>query len=96
LLVAGGCQDIAFEPDSSKGNSGPGTMAKIEDGRYRNDPGEGLVGGHYILKVYGYDGKNRSANRPQGEPLFPPRYRSEAEFGPETSTFDVNVPPDQR
>ena len=55
-----------------------------------------LWAGHYILKVYGYDGKNRSANRPQGEPLFPPRYRSEAEFGPETSTFDVNVPPDQR
>ena len=36
---------ILFTPDAAKGNSGPGGMAKIKEGRYVTLPGLGIIGG---------------------------------------------------
>jgi len=47
---------ILLEPDTEKGNSGPGTLADITNGTYRTPPGKGVVGGPYLFRVQGYDG----------------------------------------
>ena len=85
---------ISFEPDTSKGNGGPGTMARIKNGRYKSDPGEGIVGGAYILRIYGYDGKPETGTQayPEGDAIFEMGYRMEADLPAEGGTFDVHVP----
>jgi hypothetical protein len=47
---------IKFEPDTSKGNAGPGAGAPIKDGRYTVPSDKGVVGGHYRAIVDGFDG----------------------------------------
>ena len=71
-------------------------MARINDGHYKNDPGEGIVGGAYLLKIYGYDGHPRGGNMPQGLPLFTQGYQIRHEFEAKSSTYDVTVPADER
>jgi hypothetical protein len=46
---------IIFSPDAEAGNSGPGSQADIIDGKYTTPSGEGLIGGAYVLSVFGFD-----------------------------------------
>jgi len=46
---------IFLSPNSDKGNSGPGSVAFIREGRYATPAGHGVVGGPYIAKIVGYD-----------------------------------------
>lgn len=46
---------IFFSPDSSQGNSGPGAVAMIRNGRYETPSGHGIVGGPHIVEIMGYD-----------------------------------------
>ena len=65
---------IVFEPDTSKGNSGPGAAAAINDGRYATPRGKGIVGGPYIVRIHGSDGipveLPGEGIEPNGTPLF--------------------------
>jgi hypothetical protein len=86
---------LIFAPDASKGNKGPGGRATISNGTYQSDSGKGVVGGPYVITVYGYDGvpaKSEDGEAlPDGQPLFSP-YRMTAELPKEDTTKDIDVP----
>ena len=44
---------VVFEPDASRGNTGPASVADIAAGRYRTRPGRGFVGGPCLATIYG-------------------------------------------
>ena len=48
--------EISFEPDSAAGNSGPGSMGQISNGKYTLPKDQGVVGGKYIVTITPFDG----------------------------------------
>jgi hypothetical protein len=63
--------EIVFAPDTSQGNHGPGTMARIQNGRYETGRGKGHVGGPYILTINAFNGQSDPENMlPDGQVLF--------------------------
>jgi len=64
---------IYFNPDTTKGNSGPGSGAEIKNGAYSTPAGGGVIGGPMIVKIDGYDGISKDLNGevvPHGSALF--------------------------
>jgi hypothetical protein len=47
---------IVFEPDATRGNSGPGIMVEFRNGEFNTRSGQGVRGGAYLARVIGYDG----------------------------------------
>lgn len=82
--------EISFTPDSSKGNSGPGSIARIVDGRYQTEPGKGIVGGAYTVRIYGYDGVAIPESS-DGTPLFP-SVTMDVDLPDEGGQYDFKVP----
>jgi hypothetical protein len=85
---------VTFEPDTEKGNTGPGGGAEIRNGKFTTSRGKGVVGGAYRVKIVGYDGKPTSANGEEladGKSLFP-IYQTLVEFPKESITKDFEVP----
>jgi hypothetical protein len=64
---------ITFEPDSSKGNSGPAVSLKIKDGKFDSrTEGLGHVGGPHKVRITGLSGQAGADEFfPEGTPLFP-------------------------
>jgi len=88
--------EIAFEPDSVKGNSGPATIAVIENGEYKTTAKKGTIGGAMIVRINGLDGKTPTDKtlaytNPHGLELFPD-FTTEIELPKENSTKDFEVP----
>jgi len=81
---------IFLDPDSSRGNSGPGSVGTIRDGRYETAPGKGTVGGPHVATVNGRDGVP-NGEIPGGLPLFAP-YSMKIDLPKESSTYDFNGP----
>lgn len=79
--------EVRFEPNASKGGSGPVGYATIIDGRYdtRNED-KGPISGPVRLKVSGYTSGEAFA-----PPLFPP-YVLEADLDSDTPVLDIEVP----
>jgi hypothetical protein len=83
--------EVTFEPDASQGNQGPGSIAQIKDGQYRTERNSGVVGGPYIVRIVGFDG------RPAGEsligtPLFDEPHETTVEFPKQNTTHDFHIP----
>jgi len=70
---------IMFAPDTSKGNSGPGSAAVIENGKYTTRDGLATVGGAHVVRIEGFDGVADGENI-DGGLLFP------------TYTIEVDLP----
>jgi hypothetical protein len=84
---------IVFEPDASKGNSGPQGFADIRGGKYdTGDTGKGTIGGPYIVRITGFDRVEESEFEP-ATALFD-EYRIEADLPKETGKMDFDVPAD--
>jgi len=85
---------IAFEPDESAGNTGPGGYAEITDGRYDTGLQFGAVGGPHIVRIEGY-----SAYDPQlpegGVRVLFRDYTTKIDLPREKSTLDFDVPVDK-
>lgn len=81
---------IIFQPDTSKQNSGPGSIAQIEQGRYRTYDDRGIVGGPYRIRIEGYDGIP-SGDNADGAPVFKP-YELEIDLPRENAVRDFEVP----
>ena len=81
---------IYFEPDISKGNSGPQGFAPILDGEYSTDGvGKGAVTGPLIIRISGFPRGGENQN--PGPPLFP-EYQTQIELKEGTTTLDFDVP----
>lgn len=82
---------VLFEPDKSKGNSGPAAGVKIKGGKYdtRID-GKGMVGGPHLVKIIGTDGVAPSEDFPEGTVLF--EYATTADLPKDEATQDFDVP----
>lgn len=89
---------IVFEPDTSKGNSGPAGRCEISKGKFDTGQGDGrgTVGGAHLVRIVGLSA-DPNANADEGKevslplPLFPP-YETTVELPMENSTQDFEVP----
>jgi hypothetical protein len=85
--------EVRFAPDTANNNSGPGSVALIKDGVYQTQPGQGLVGGAYVVSIAGFDGKPiRGRTDTRGNPLFK-EYKLTVDFPHQSGIWDVDVPP---
>ncbi len=80
-----------FEPDKSKGNSGPASFAKIKDGKYDTQTdGEGCVGGPHVVRITALDGAAQP-DSPDGV-LLCPEYSTSVDLPKEKTTKDFDIP----
>lgn len=77
---------VAFEPDTSRGGSGPGAVAEIKDGRYRTARGKGPAAGPHRVRVTGYDGVPQTIDGTPGGMFLP---EGKALFAPYQTTVDL-------
>ncbi|WP_437221794.1 hypothetical protein SH661x_002481 [Planctomicrobium sp. SH661] len=83
---------VLFAPDDSKGNSGPGTLVRIEEGRFTMTRPQGVIGGPHVLTISGFDGvQPPGVFAPDGTTLFPP-YKLEKDLPASDSTITIDVP----
>lgn len=69
--------ELIFSPDAAAGNSGPGAVAQIVEGKYQIAREQGVVGGPYVVTVSGFSAAPSQAAVPEPgtaapQPLFPP------------------------
>ncbi|WP_439627076.1 hypothetical protein [Gemmata sp.] len=83
--------EIVFEPDSAKGNNGPGSVVRIRNGRYQTEPGLGVVGGAYVVRITPMSG-TPFGDSLDGKPLLPAPRVEAVEFPAADSTRDFDVP----
>src|SRR5262249_10867397 len=83
--------EIVFEPDSAKGNNGPGSVARIKNGRYQTEPRLGVVGGPYIVRILPSDG-TPPPDIIDGKPLLPQPHVENVEFPASDSSKDFDIP----
>ena len=86
---------IHFDPDTSRGNDGPGGVADIRNGRYYTRSGFGVVGGPHVVRIMGFDGKvpagPEAALSPLGKPLFP-HYQTRQDLPRAGGTVNFAIP----
>ena len=84
--------EIMFEPDSSKGNSGPAARAEIKDGAYATEKEKGVVVGAARVRISGYDGNPPpgGGTQPHGKPLFP-EYIDNVDQPEDVATHDFAI-----
>ncbi len=85
---------ITIEPDSEKGNTGPGSGAPIADGEFSTPAETGHVGGPHRIRIVGYDGvptTEEGEELADGKPLFP-TYETTVDLPKENGTQDFTVP----
>jgi len=86
--------EISFEPDSSQGNSGPGTIVPIIDGRYNSSGTGGIIGGPMIARIVGYDG-NAVEQSDFGVSLFS-QISVSVDLPQEDTSYDFELTADQQ
>lgn len=84
--------EITLAPDGARGNTGPGSIASIKDGKYQTSPGKGIVGGAYVVQIVGFDGVPVDPMSTAGTALFPP-YETRIEFPRESTIHDFHILP---
>lgn len=87
---------IYFDPDVTQKNDGPQGYAIIRDGQYNTDAdgGMGVVGGAYLVRIEGFDGKPGN-ELPLGKPIFTD-YQKAVDLPKANSTQDFDVPARKR
>lgn len=82
---------MTFEPDPVKNGKGRLGYADLMDGKFDTKVGgKGVLGGPYIIRVLGFDGK-AAYEAPYGTGLFP-EYTLSKDLPKEDSTLTVEVP----
>lgn len=80
---------ISFEPDTARGNTGPGGYGDIVAGRYRTYRTMGAIGGPHRVVIEGYSGTSPEQWRKQA-PLFPAHVTTaDLPLGKASIDFDV-------
>lgn len=103
-------QDVAagsinFIP--TEGNTGPGTGAVIENGKYHIPRAKGVTPGKNRVEIRAFRNSTRKVQDPTGKPgalteervpLFPPQFNDQSTLvkdvarGSDTIDFDINIP----
>ena len=83
--------EIGFEPDSESGNTGPGSLCQIKDGKYSLPKDQGIVGGKYVVNIIPFDGV-AIPESPQGKPLRQFPYSEKVDLPSQDSTHDFKLP----
>jgi hypothetical protein len=83
--------EVVFEPDSAKGNNGPGSVARIKDGRYETDPDKGVIGGAYVVRITPFDGVP-FGDSTDGKPLLRQPHVENVELAAGENTKDFAIP----
>lgn len=88
---------ITLEPDSTKGNQGPASIAMIKDGKFQIEPIRGIVGGAYVARLTGYGDtvKNSGPDPDYGPPLFD-EYEVRLELPAENSSQSFEITPEEK
>lgn len=83
---------VFFDPDTAAGNTdGQQGFAIVKDGHYdTSQGGRGIVGGAYVIRVQGFDGKP-GPELPLGKVMFG-EYSLKAELPKNTATQDIKIP----
>lgn len=87
--------EIAFEPDASRGNRGPGSLARIKAGQYSTEPGMGVVGGAYEVRITPFDGVPAGEST-DGKPLLRAPYVTKIDLPRGTASQDFDIPAGSR
>jgi hypothetical protein len=83
---------MSFEPNTAEGNHGPGGSGTIKDGNYVTTPGFGVVGGPYIIRITGFDGKPiPGGDMIEGAQLFP-ETEIAVNLPQKDMTYDIEIP----
>lgn len=80
---------IFFEPDATRGGSGPQGSAKIQHGEYRTNDDFGVVEGPHNIRIVSYDGQSPSPFAPYGNSL--PEYRTTVNIQKDTPSLDFEI-----
>jgi hypothetical protein len=83
--------EIAFEPDDARGNTGPGSVARIRNGRYQTEPGLGVVGGAYLVRIIPMTG-TPAGDSEDGRPLLRAPHVEAVELPAGEATRDFDIP----
>jgi hypothetical protein len=83
--------EITLTPDAAQGNKGPGSTATIKDGAYRTEPGMGVVGGPYVVRIMAFDGVAVGESL-EGSPLLQQPYEEAVVLESKDSVKDFDVP----
>ena len=79
---------ISFEPDTSKGNTGPQGFAEISKGQYRTDKERGPVVGPQIVRIKGW--KTSPSEGMLGAPLSD--FETTIDIQPTDKTHNFDIP----
>ncbi len=82
--------EISFEPDSAAGNSGPGSMGQIKQGKYSLPTDQGVVGGKYVVTITPFDGVAFGESL-QGKPLVKAPFVEKVDLPAKNGTHDFKV-----
>jgi len=83
---------LRFTPDADKGNRGPATTITIADGKYQSLAEYGVIGGHYIVEITGFEAltDEQAAAFATPKPLFKPyTIAVDLNAGENVKNFDV-------
>ncbi|UUO08291.1 hypothetical protein M4951_08205 [Blastopirellula sp. J2-11] len=83
---------ITFSPNASLGNKGPGSYAKIANGRFTTPSGKGVVGGPYVVEITGYDVSAPHYNVNIDSEVIFSNHQIEVEFPESDSVQSFEVP----
>lgn len=94
---------ITFEPDSSKGHTGPQGVATIRNGKFdTNDSGRGVIGGPHLIRIQGASAEGDSGDPQSADPSNPSsvtvlvdNYTTEVELPQADATHDFAITSDE-
>jgi len=83
---------IVFQPDQSRGNSGPYGAASIKDGKFDTQiDGHGPIGGPHLVMIEAFDGKNINEDyAPYGNSIGS-TYQRPFDLPSENSTLEIEL-----
>ncbi len=84
--------NITITPDTSKGNSGPGSFAQIRDGRYQTASDAGTVGGPHVLTVTGLKAVPGTEGVDPDDIMLFDSHEVTVDLPKENTTHDIAVP----
>ncbi|QDT67041.1 hypothetical protein [Calycomorphotria hydatis] len=85
---------IRFQPDRNAGNDWKASVGEIHDGKYDIASSNGVIGGAYLIYVFGHDGvpfEDSEGTNPLGKPLFE-THEQKADLQKASTTLDITIP----